>query len=379
MAYYIEYSTKIYEIYLKYVDSKDIHVYSIDEVFMDITHYLKMSNKTAQEFCKEVILDVYQTTGITATAGLGTNLYLAKVAMDIMAKHEEPDEDGVRIAYLDEQLYKEKLWSHTPLTDFWRVGNGITKRLANEKIYTMGDLARCSLGKDQDYYNENLLYRLFGVNAELLIDHAWGIEPCTIADIKKYKPKAKSLGSGQVLSEAYSFQKAKLVVKEMIDQLVLNLVDRNLFTQVIVLTVGYEQDELYQGDFQIDTYGRKVPKQAHGTCRFKFPICSTREIMIEVVKLFDKIVDPLLNVRRINIAAIDLKSKEEVKEMFVYEQLDLFSQPKDIQVDQKEENLQKTILHLKKKYGKNSVLKGMNLENGATSKERNSMIGGHKA
>ena len=253
MAYYIEYSTKIYEIYLKYVDSKDIQVYSIDEVFMDITHYLKMSNKTAQEFCKEVILDVYQTTGITATAGLGTNLYLAKVAMDIMAKHEEPDEDGVRIAYLDEQLYKEKLWSHTPLTDFWRVGNGITKRLANEKIYTMGDLARCSLGKDQDYYNENLLYRLFGVNAELLIDHAWGIEPCTIADIKKYKPKAKSLGSGQVLSEAYSFQKAKLVVKEMIDQLVLNLVDKNLFTQAIVLTVGYEQDELYQGDFRIDT------------------------------------------------------------------------------------------------------------------------------
>ncbi len=393
MAYYIEYSAKIYDIYLKYISKEDIHVYSIDEVFMDVTSYLNTYQMSAKELAMTIIKDVLKTTGITATAGIGTNLYLAKVAMDIVAKKMPADENGVRIAALDEYTYRKLLWTHTPLTDFWRVGRGYAKKLEDHGMYTMGDVARCSIGEFTDYYNEDLLYKLFGVNAELLIDHAWGYEPCTIKDIKSYKPQNNSLGSGQVLHEPYTFDKARLVTAEMIDLLVLDLVDKRLVTDQIVLTVGYDIDNLtegntdYKGDITVDFYGRKVPKHAHGTVNIGYHTSSTKIIMEAVLKLYDRIVNKKLLVRRVTLSANHIVDESRVSNNTSYDQLSLFvdydalekNKEKESINLEKEKNLQKAILDIKKKFGKNSVLKGMNLEEGATTKDRNKQIGGHKA
>lgn len=327
MAYYIEYSTKIYDIYLKYVSQDDIHVYSIDEVFLDVTDYLKNYKMSAHDLARTIIKDILQSTGITATAGIGTNLYLCKVAMDIVAKHVEADEDGVRIAELDEMSYRRLLWNHTPITDFWRVGKGYAKKLENVHLYTMGDIARCSLGSEKDYYNEELLYKLFGVNAELLIDHAWGYEPCTIKDIKKYKPRDKSIGSGQVLHEPYTYDKARLIVKEMVDMLTLDLVDKNLVTDQIVLTIGYDIKNInhsYTGETKIDMYGRKIPKHSHGTANMKFPTSSTKLITEKVLELYDRIVNKKLFIRRLNISANHLVDSQSVKNKEFYDQMDIF-------------------------------------------------------
>ena len=393
MAHYMEVSTKIYQVYLKYIAPEDIHVYSIDEVFIDLTSYLKPSGLTARQFTSMMIVDVLKTTGITAAAGIGTNLYLAKIAMDIEAKHAEPDENGVRIAELDEMTYKQKLWSHRPLTDFWRVGHGYAKKLEENGLYTMGDIARCSLGKDGTYYNEDLLFKLFGVNAELLIDHAWGYEPCTIAEIKSYKPETNSIGSGQVLQSPYTFEKAKLVVKEMTDLLVLDLVDKNLVTDQMVLTIGYDVENLqgkssYRGEITTDHYGRKIPKHAHGTANLDRQTSSTKLIMDAVMELYDRIVNPDLLVRRINLTACKVVDESEAKQYSVAgEQLDIFTDYAELERKrteekaalQREKNMQKAVLELKKKYGKNIILKGMNLEEDATARERNAQIGGHKA
>ena len=393
MAHYMKVSTQIYQVYLKYIAPEDIHVYSIDEVFIDLTSYLKTSGLTAQQFTSMMIADVLKTTGITAAAGIGTNLYLAKIAMDIEAKHAEPDENGVRIAELDEMTYKRKLWSHRPLTDFWRVGHGYAKKLEENGLYTMGDIARCSLGKDGAYYNEDLLYKLFGVNAELLIDHAWGYEPCTIAEIKAYKPETNSIGSGQVLQCPYTFEKAKLVVKEMTDLLVLDLVDKNLVTDQMVLTIGYDVENLqgknsYRGEITTDHYGRKIPKHAHGTANLDRQTSSTKLIMDAVMELYDRIVNPDLLVRRINLTACKVVDESEAKQYSgTGEQLDIFTDYAELERKRSEEkaalerekNMQKAVLELKKKYGKNIILKGMNLEEDATARERNAQIGGHKA
>ncbi len=311
MAYYLEYSTRIYDVYLKYVAPEDMHVYSIDEVFMDVTSYLNTYNMTPRELAKTIVQDVVRTTGITATAGIGTNMYLCKIAMDIVAKHVEADEDGVRIAELDEMSYRRILWNHRPLTDFWRVGKGYAKKLEQNGLFTMGDIARCSIGKPDEFYNEDLLYKLFGINAELLIDHAWGYEPCTIAEIKAYKPTTNSITSGQVLQCPYTFEKAKLVVKEMTDLLVLDLVDKGLVTDQIVLTIGYDIENIkdikrrsqYDGEVTIDRYGRKIPKHAHGTTNLDRQTSSTQLIMKAVLELYDLIVDENLLIRRINISA----------------------------------------------------------------------------
>ena len=311
MALYVAYSTQIYNIYLKYIAPEDIHVYSIDEVFIDATNYLNTYNLSARELATKMILDVLNTTGITASGGIGTNLYLCKIAMDIQAKHIPMDQNGVRIAELDEISYRRLLWSHRPLTDFWRVGRGYARKLEEKGLFTMGDIARCSLGKPNDYYNEDLLYKLFGINAELLIDHAWGWEPCTMADIKAYKPSTNSIGSGQVLQFGYPFDKAKLVVREMTDLLVLDLVDKRLVTDQFVLTVGYDIEnltdptikKLYSGPITKDHYGRSVPKAAHGTINLGRQTSSTKIILDAVMGLFERIVDKNLLVRRVNIAA----------------------------------------------------------------------------
>ncbi len=395
MALYIEYSTRIYEVYLKYIAPEDIHVYSIDEVFMDITNYLTTYGMTPKELTAAMIREVLATTGITATAGIGTNLYLCKVAMDVVAKKIPPDQDGVRIAELDEQLYRELLWDHKPLTDFWRVGKGYAKKLESCGLYTMGDIARCSIGAPMDFYNEELLYKLFGVNAELLIDHAWGWEPCTMADIKGYKPQAKSIGSGQVLSCPYPFEKAKLVVKEMVDTLTLDLVEKGVVTNQIVLTVGYDIENLsdslkksrYKGEITTDSYGRQIPKHAHGTANMKEYTSSTRKIMEAICNLYDQIVDKNLQIRRINISANHIKRESEINPKEEFEQLHLFTdyealkkqREEEERVLEKEKRVQKAMLSIKRKYGKNAVLKGMNFEDGATAKERNRQIGGHKA
>ena len=382
MAYYMEYSTRIYNVYLKYIAPEDIHVYSIDEVFIDITHYLATYKLSAHDFARKLIQDVLNTTGITATAGIGTNMYLAKIAMDIEAKHIPADKDGVRIAELDEMSYREKLWSHRPLTDFWRVGKGYANKLERYGMRTMGDVARCSL------YDEDLLYRLFGVNAELLIDHAWGWEPCTIKEIKAYKPSTNSLSSGQVLKTPYYFDKAKLVTREMMELLVLDLVEKALVTNQVVLTIGYDIDNLtddniqYKGDITTDFYGRQVPKHAHGTANIDRYTASSKLIVDATMELFDRIVDKSLLVRRINIAVCKLQKEKDVNEI-QGAQLDLFTdyEKKNAQEEslKKEKRMQEAVLSIKKKYGKNAILKGMNLEEGATAKERNSQIGGHKA
>lgn len=388
MAHYIRFSTRIYQVYLKYVAPEDMHVYSIDEVFMDVTHYLETYRMTARELAKTILLDVLRTTGITATAGIGTNLYLAKVAMDIEAKHIPPDEDGVRIACLDENSYRRNLWAHRPLTDFWRVGRGYAKKLERQGLHTMGDIARCSLGKATDYYNENLLYKLFGVNAELLIDHAWGWEPCTMADIKAYRPMSNSVGAGQVLQSPYQFQQARLVAQEMADRMVLDLVDHRLVTDQITLTVGYDRENLadpqrragYRGEITTDAYGRAIPKRAHGTAHLDGYTSSTEEIVHAMVQLFDRIVNPNLLVRRLNITANHVVSEDCAAAQQV-QQLSLFDaeqKPKEVQRT-RERKQQQAILNIQKKYGKNALLKGMNLQEGATARDRNNQIGGHKA
>ena len=384
MAYYMKYSTNIYNIYLKYFAPEDIYVYSIDEVFCDITHYLKTYNMSAKELVTKVIQDVYETTGITATAGIGTNLYLCKVAMDILAKHVSPDKNGVRIAGLDEINYRKYLWSHRPLTDFWRVGKGYAKKLEQNGIYTMGDVARTSLK------NEDLLYKLFGVNAELLIDHSWGWEPVTIKDIKSYKPASNSISSGQVLHCPYNYEKAKLIVKEMTELLTLDLVEKNLITNQLVLTIGYDIDnltnpsisKLYKGEVTIDRYGRRVPKHAHGTINLDHKTSSTKIIMEAVMTLFKRIVNDKLLVRRINVTANNVINEWEAKKEPLYEQIDLFTNYEEINKKREKElaerEIQKVMLDIKKKYGKNAIIKGMNLEEGATTIERNGQIGGHR-
>lgn len=395
MARYMKISSEIYEVYLKYIAPEDIHVYSIDEVFIDATSYLGTYKMTARELAVKMIRDVLDTVGITATAGIGPNLYLCKVAMDIEAKHIPADENGVRIAELDEMSYRRLLWSHRPLTDFWRVGRGYTRKLEERGLFTMGDIARCSLGKPTDYYNEDLLYNMFGVNAELLIDHAWGWEPCTIADIKAYKPQSSSVGSGQVLQCPYPFEKARLAAREMADLLALDLVDKGLVTDQIVLTVGYDIGNLkdpdlrkkYSGEVKTDRYGRKIPKHAHGTVNLKQYTSSTRQIIQAVTELFDRIVDENLLVRRLSIAATHVIPEGEAQREMQFEQMDLFTDYAALQKEQEEQEaelerekkMQKAVLEIKKKFGKNAILKGMNLEEGATARDRNSQIGGHKA
>lgn len=395
MACYMEYSTKIFDIYLRYIAPEDMHVYSVDEVFIDATAYLHTYGLTAHELALRMIRDVLRETGVTATAGIGTNMYLCKIAMDIVAKKMPPDEDGVRIAELDEESYRKQLWNHVPLTDFWRVGPGYAKKLKEVGIYTMGDVARCSLGKDTDYYNEDLLYKLFGINAELLIDHAWGWEPATIAEIKAYRPEKNSLSTGQVLQCPYTAQKAKLIVREMTDLLVLDLVDKKLVTDQMVLTVGYDIESLtnpeirrkYHGEVTTDRYGRHVPKHAHGTANLSCQTSSTKLIMKAVEELYDRIINPDLLVRRITVVASRVVPESEAEQKEVFEQLDLFTDYQALEQEReqekkeldKEKRIQKAILDIQKKYGKNAVLKGMNFEEGATTRERNGQIGGHKA
>jgi len=393
MAKYITISRKIYEVYLKYIAPEDMHVYSIDEVFIDATGYLGTYKVSARELARQMILDVLKTTGITATAGIGTNLYLCKVAMDIGAKHIPADEHGVRIAELDEKKYRQTLWSHTPLTDFWRVGRGYADKLAAYEIYTMGDIARCSIGDEREYHNEELLYNLFGVNAELLIDHAWGCEPCTMEDIKAYRPESNSIGSGQVLPCAYDFDKAKLVVREMADSLALELVDKRLVTNQLTLTVGYDKENLskgskrYAGEITTDRYGRAIPKHAHGTENLERYTCSSREMMMAAERLYDRIVNPALLIRRLNLTANHVSDETSVMQKETYEQLNLFTdyEEKEKQKKQKdtvlrrEKKMQEAMLTIKKKYGKNAILKGVHYEEGATGRERNNQIGGHKA
>lgn len=390
MAYYMEYSTRIYEVYMKYVAPEDIVVYSIDEVFMDVTDYLNTYKLSPHDLAMKIILDVLETTGITATAGIGTNLFLCKVAMDIVAKHIPADENGVRIAELDEMSYRKTLWAHQPLTDFWRVGRGIAKKLEENGMFTMGDVARCSV------HDEDKLYKLFGKNAELLIDHAWGWEPTTIEAIKAYRPSTNSLGSGQVLHQPYEPEKAKLVLREMADLLVLDLVDKGLVTDQIVVTVGYDIENLtdperskkYHGAIVKDHYGRQIPKHAHGTANLDGHTSSTKKIMCAASELFDRIVDKNLLVRRLNIVANHvLPEADAPKKNAGFEQLDLFTDYAALEVKQEQERaelerekkMQQAMLTIKKKFGKNAILKGMNLEEGATAKDRNAQIGGHKA
>ncbi len=387
MALYVKYSTEIYKIYLKYIAPEDIHVYSIDEVFLDVTNYLKTYNKTARELTVAILYNVVMTTGITATAGIGPNMYLAKVAMDIVAKKAEPDEYGVRIAELDEQSYREKLWDFEPITKFWRVGNGIANRLKKYDLYTMGDIARFSL-EHEDY-----LYREFGINAELLIDHAWGYESVKISDIKAYKPAAKSISSGQVLHSPYEYEKARIVLHEMIDSVVYELIEKELVTDQLVLTVGYDIENLardgsgYEGEVVIDHYGRKKPKSAHGTINLDKKTSSAKLITEAVLKGYDEMVDHNLLIRRLTLVVRHLTDENEAEKEQSVKQLDLFSfdaeTAKDKEAEkkalEKEKRLQKAVLGLKHKYGKNAILKGMNFQEGATMIDRNGQIGGHKA
>ncbi len=385
MAYYMEYSNKIYNIYLKWFSKEDMFVYSIDEVFIDITHYLKTYNMTPRELTTRVIKDIVDTTGITATAGIGTNLYLAKIAMDIVAKHTDADENGVRIAGLDEMAYRKFLWSHRPLTDFWRVGKGIATKLEKHGMYTMGDVARASVR------DEEILYKLFGINAELLIDHSWGYEPCTIESVKSYKPVTNSISSGQVLKCPYDYKKARLIVKEMTELLTLDLVKKNLVTSKLTLTICYDVDNLknseiskyYYGEVTLDFYGRKVPKHAHGTVNIDHKTASTKIITSAVLELYDEIINPNLLVRRVYITADDVVNEEDYKNLKSFEQIDLFidyeERDRKRRKEEEEKSLQKAVISIKSKYGKNAILKGMNFEEGGTTIERNGQIGGHRS
>ncbi len=389
MAYYMQYSTRIYEIYMKYIAPEDMIVYSIDEVFMDVTNYLATYGLSPRELARKIILDVLQTTGITATAGIGTNLFLCKVAMDVMAKHIPADENGVRIAELDELHFRRELWAHQPITDFWRVGRGYAKRLAEYGMYTMGDVARCSVN------NEDLLYQLFGKNAELLIDHAWGWEPCTIADVKAYRPEHSSIGSGQVLQCPYDAEKARLVLREMADALALDLVDKGLVTKQIVVTIGYDIENLtdaarrraYKGEIVTDRYGRKIPKHAHGTENLEDYTSSSRRLMDAAARLFDRIIDPALLIRRLNVTANDVLPEGEIPQQQPQQQLDLFTdyaaeeekRAAEQEALEREHKMQQAALAIQKKFGKNAIVKGMSLQEGATGRSRNRQIGGHQA
>ncbi len=391
MARYIEYSTDIYKIYLRFVAPEDIHVYSIDEVFIDASGYLNRGKITPRDFAMKIIREVLRETGITATAGIGTNLYLAKIAMDITAKHMPADSDGVRIAELDEMSYRRQLWSHRPITDFWRVGAGYAKKLEQNGLYTMGDIARCSLGGRYDIKNEQLLYKLFGINAELLIDHAWGWEPCTIADIKAYKPETNSLSHGQVLHRPYSAAEARRIVREMSEMLVLELVDKALVTDRITLTVGYDAENLangkkgYAGEVTSDRYGRSIPKHSHGVRNLEFPTSSTRAVTGASLELYDSIINNDLTVRRLTLTAEHAVDENSAR--VAARQIDLFSDgaeaEKRYQSEQntrkRERSVQRAMLGIKKRYGKNAILKAADLEEGATAAERNNQIGGHKA
>lgn len=434
MALYMSKSTQIYDVYLRYIAPEDIYAYSVDEVFIDASGYLKPYGLNAHDFARLLVREVFKETGITATAGIGPNLYLCKIAMDIGAKHTEADADGVRIAELDEYSYRRLLWDHRPITDFWRVGRGYAKKLAKKSIFTMGDIARCSLGTSSDYYNEDLLYKMFGVNAELLIDHAWGYEPCTLAEVKSYSPQRKSLVSGQVLQNAYTYEKTRIVVREMMELLALDLVDKGLLTNQIVLTVGYDIENLsdperrkaYKGEITVDGYGREVPKHAHGTGNLPFSTSSTKLTTDCVLEVFDRVVDESLLTRRISITANNLVLESEYKRESEVasaepEQISMFDmlaggddsqapervsskeatacseqdKPNSTMVAEsisgsaasdksedaleKEKQVQEAMLKIKKRFGKNAILKGTNLQEGATAKERNAQIGGHKA
>lgn len=405
MALYMEYSTRIFDIYLRYVSRDDVHVYSVDEVFIDVTSYLSTYKKTPEEMAIMMIKDVLNETGITATAGIGTNMYLAKIAMDIVAKHAQADENGVRMATLDEVSYRKLLWDHTPITDFWRIGKGYKNKLESIGIHTMGEVARCALGKETDYYNEDLLYKLFGVNAELLIDHAFGYEPCTIEDVKSYKPEANSISTGQVLTRPYEYEETRLIVKEMTELLALDLVRKKIVTKQIVLNVGYDIECLtrpeiadkYDGPITIDRYGRATPKHAHGTENLKKYTSSNVLLAEAMMKLFDRIVNPDLLTRRISVVANEVIFEEDAVEKNRYDQMDLFSdfgltteigEVEETHIEQlhpeseKEERqrkVQQAALAIKDKYGKNAILKGMNLQEGGTTITRNAQIGGHKA
>lgn len=436
MALYMSKSTQIYDVYLRYIAPEDIYAYSVDEVFIDASGYLKTYGLNAHDFARLLVREVFKDTGITATAGIGPNLYLCKIAMDIGAKHTEADADGVRIAELDEYSYRRLLWDHRPITDFWRVGRGYAKKLAKKSIFTMGDIARCSLGTSSDYYNEDLLYKMFGVNAELLIDHAWGYEPCTLAEVKSYRPQRKSLVSGQVLQNAYTYEKTRIVVREMMELLALDLVDKGLLTNQIVLTVGYDIENLsdperrkaYKGEITVDGYGREVPKHAHGTGNLPFSTSSTKLTTDCILEVFDRVVDESLLTRRISITANNLVLESEYKRENEVasaepEQISMFDmlvggdapqerepasskdnssysergeeKPRnsvvaesisgsagndnDEDAIEKEKQVQEAMLKIKKRFGKNAILKGTNLQEGATAKERNAQIGGHKA
>ena len=384
MNKYMDYSTKIYNIYLKYFSNDDIYSYSVDEVFCDVTNYLNTYKLKPRELVTKILQDVYKTTGITATAGIGTNMYLAKVAMDIVAKHEEADEFGVRIAELNELSYRRLLWNHRPITDFWRVGKGYSTRLAKHGIYTMGDVARTSV------YNEELLYKLFGVNAELLIDHSWGYEPCTIKEVKAYVPETNSLSSGQVLHCPYNYEKTKLIVKEMTELLTLELVEKRLVTDQIVLEIGYDIENLsnpeikskYTGNIKVDRYGRKIPEHAHGTINLSHKTSSTKQILDATMELYDRIINKDLLTRRITVTANKVVNEQLAKENKRYEQIDLFTNynEKEVEIkkEEKENKVQKAIIDIKNRYGKNAIIKGMNLEEGGTTIARNSQVGGHK-
>ena len=368
MARYIEFSNMVYNTYLKYIAPEDIHVYSIDEVFIDVTGYLKTYKMTAHELTIKMIRDVLSVTGITATAGIGTNLYLAKIAMDITAKHMEADEDGVRIAELNERTYREQLWDHKPITDFWRIGGGTARRLAANHMYTMGDIARKSIT------DEERLYQIFGIDAEFLIDHAWGIEPTTIADIKNYKPSTNSLSSGQVLSTPYTIENAKIIIREMTEALVLDLVKQHLVSNSFTLDIMYDRENVdngtYTGEIQVDRYGRLVPKHSHGTANFMKYTSSTDVIINSVLETYDRIVNPELTVRRLNISANDLKNEDDI-----CEQYDIFTDPEKLE---QEKRLQNAMLEIKDKFGKNAILKGTSYLDAATARDRNGFIGGHK-
>ena len=389
MACYMEYSTRIYTIYMKYAAPEDIVVYSIEEVFIDVTDYLDAFQLSPHMLAMKIIQDILSETGITATAGIGTNLFLCKVAMDIVAKHIPPDKNGVRIAELNEMSYRQMLWSHQPLTDFWRVGHGYARKLKEHGMFTMGDVALCSVA------HEELLYTLFGKNAELLIDHAWGWEPCTIKDIKAYRPTSQSLGSSQVLPCPYSAEKARLVLREMVDQLVLDLADKKLITDQLVLTVGYDIENLavpqrcsnYQGPVVLDSYGRQIPRHAHGTASLSCHTASSKELIRAASDLFDRIVNPILLIRRLSITANHTVPERSVSTPILYEQMNLFTDYAALEKRRKkkqaelerDKKLQQAILTIKKKYGRNAILRGMSLEEGATARERNKQIGGHKA
>ena len=388
MREYMKYSTMIYNVYLKYISSNDIFAYSIDEVFMDITDYLNYYKLTPEALVSKMVDDVYKTTGITATAGIGTNMYLAKIAMDIKAKHMSPNKNGFRVAYLDEISYRKELWNHTPLTDFWRIGPGTKRRLENNKMYTMGDVARMSLE------NEKLLYKIFGINAELLIDHAWGFENATIKSVKLYKPQTTSLSSGQVLHEPYNYEKTKLIVKEMTELLVLDMVSKHYMTNLISLDIGYDVENLtnpnikkyYHGEIVMDHYGRYIPKPSHGSVHLEKRTSSTKIIMSKIIELFDNIINTKLLVRRVNISFGSLKNENIAKKEVVYKQFDLFSDTRELDLSKlkeeedtlNEEKLQHALISIKNKYGKNAILKAMNLESGATTIQRNKEVGGHK-